>query len=285
MKRALVLGGHGMLGRSVTELWRRRGQAVLALDLPVARLEDLPGLISWADAFHPQLVINCAAFTQVDACEEQRDVAMAVNGELVSNVVAVAKHANADLVHISTDYVFDGDGITEDGDESPRPYRETDPTGPQSAYGETKLRGEQEALKYDRAQVVRTSWLFGPHGPNFVATMQRLGAAGKPLKVVDDQVGCPTYTPFLARGIWDLQGTDLRGVIHYCNRDAVSWYGFAREILGPGVEVTPCTTDEFPRPARRPAWSVLDVSRFESAVGRRVEPWLHGLSAYQTSEE
>ncbi len=138
-------------------------------------------------------------------------------------------------------------------------------------------------LAWERSLVVRTSWLFGPGGPNFVATIRGRLAKGEPLRVVDDQVGCPTYTPFLANALWELAGSGLTGVVHYRNRDAVSWHGFASEIaraVAPGATVTPVATTEFPRPARRPAYSVLDVARFEAATGRGVEPWLWGLAEY-----
>jgi dTDP-4-dehydrorhamnose reductase len=180
------------------------------------------------------------------------------------------------LVHVSTDYVFDGEGQ--------RPYTENDAVAPRAVYGASKLEGEREAAADPRALVVRTSWLFGPGGPNFVTTMLRLIEGGQtPLRVVDDQVGAPTYTPFLARALWDLAAQNARGVIHYCNRDAASWCGFARAIVAstrPETEVVPVTTDEFPRPAPRPRYSVLDTGRVERLLGRPVEPWLAGLSDY-----
>jgi dTDP-4-dehydrorhamnose reductase len=132
---------------------------------------------------------------------------------------------------------------------------------------------------------VRTSWLFGAGGPSFVTTMLRLAAQRKPLRVVDDQVGCPTYAPFLATALCDLARAGARGVVHYRNREPVSWYGFAREILGQwdrAAEVAPCTTAEFPRPAHRPAYSVLAVDRCEAILGRRVEHWGWGLSEFLT---
>jgi dTDP-4-dehydrorhamnose reductase len=231
------------------------------------------------DAFRPELIVNCAAYTQVDACEgEGRELAFAINGEAVDNVVAACQAAQAKLVHISSDYVFDGKASV--------PYGEDAPTGPLSVYGQSKLDGERRALAHDRPTVVRTSWLFGPGGPNFVATMVRLIESGKALRVVRDQQGAPTYTLFLARAVLDLATEDVRGVVHYRNREPVSWYEFASEIAGlwSGTrripEVVPITTNEFPRPAPRPAYSVLDVARFEEAVGRRVEPWGWGLVDY-----
>lgn len=289
MKRALVFGGTGMLGQAVAAHWRGRGRAVLALSRAQADLTDRDACLFWAERFHPEAVINCAAFTRVDDCESERERAMEVNGRAVANAAAAAEAAGATLVQISSDYVFNGKGYHGEGSDGGRqPYPEDAPTGPISVYGESKLEGERQALRHDRALVLRASWLFGPGGPNFVATMRRLaglsnavgGSNSKPLRVVDDQVGCPTYTPFLARAIWDLLGAGATGTIHYCNRDAVSWYGFAREILGPGPAIEPVTTDEFPRPAPRPAYSVLAVDRFEETVGRRVEPWIHGLATY-----
>jgi dTDP-4-dehydrorhamnose reductase len=148
-------------------------------------------------------------------------------------------------------------------------------------YGRSKLEGERAALAWERSLVVRTSWLFGAGGPSFVATMVRLLTRPAAVRVVDDQVGCPTYAPFLARALRDLAERRARGVVHYRNADATSWHGFAVEIarrVAPGRDVAAISTAETSRPARRPAYSVLDVDRFESIVGRRVEPWREGLA-------
>lgn len=277
--RALVLGGTGMLGQAVVAHGRRRGVSVLGLDKARADITDRDSLLQWVDDYRPELIINCAAYTQVDDCETNRELAMAVNGDAVGHVAEAAERAGADLVHASTDYVFDGTAT--------EPIPEDAPTAPQSVYGESKLRGEELALRYDRALVVRASWLFGPGGPNFAATMGRLIDNGtNPLRVVDDQFGRPTYTPFLARALWDLAGAKARGVVHYGNRERTSWHGFASEIahiLAPEVEVLPVSTAEFPRPAPRPAFSVFDVRRFEEITSRRVEPWLTGLVSYLDS--
>ncbi len=273
--RALVLGGTGMLGQAVAAEWRRRDVAVLALSSSQADLTDRQRLLYWADTFRPQLIVNCAAFTQVDACEEQREHALEINGRAVENAVAAAELHDAALVQVSSDYVFAGGGS--------EPYPEDADTGPLSVYGESKLLGEQSALRYRRALVLRSSWLFGPGGPNFVLTMRRLMLAGTPLRVVDDQTGCPTYTPYLARAIWDLAQRGSHGVMHYRNRQAVSWHGFAVAIsshVRPGHEISPVPTEEFPRPACRPPYSVLGVERFEAAVGRPAESWEAGLVAY-----
>ncbi len=280
--RTLVLGGTGMLGRAVVAEARSRSLPVLGLSREQADIRDRERLLYWVDAFRPELIVNCAAYTKVDACEgEGRVDAFEINAEAMDSVVAAAREANAWLAHVSTDYVFDGKGS--------EPYSEDGPTGPLSVYGQTKLDGERRVLAYDRSTVVRTSWLFGPGGPNFVATIVRLIEEGKHLRVVRDQEGAPTYTLFLARAILDLALLKAKGVVHYRNREPVSWYAFASEIAGlwSGThrvpEVVPVMTTEFPRPAPRPAYSVLDVSHFQEITGRRVEPWGWGLAEYLTA--
>lgn len=275
--KALVFGGAGMLGQAVEQEARSRGWDVRALSREQADVTDRDRLLERAAEFRPEVVLNCAAHTKVDACETEMERAFAINGEGAGNAAAAAESVGARLVHVSTDYVFDGSARV--------PYQEDVTTGPLSVYGKSKLEGERRALEYDRALVVRTSWLFGPGGPNFVAAMVGLIEAGKvPLRVVADQVGGPTYTPFLAKALLDLFTTGATGVVHYQNREPVSWYAFATEIArqwsqeGSAVEVQPVTTEEFPRPAPRPAWSVLDVTRFEEIAGRPVEPWDRGLT-------
>jgi len=272
--RCLVFGGAGMLGRAVVAEAEVRGWDALGLSRAQADIEDRGRLLYWAEEFRPEVVVNCAAFTRVDDCETETQRAFAVNGEAVEHAAAAAASSGARLVHVSTDYVFDG--------EARQPYREDAATAPRSVYGRSKLAGEQWALAYERSLVVRTSWLFGPGGPNFVATMVRLIETGQlPLKVVNDQEGCPTYTRFLAAALLDLARAGATGIVHYRNREPVSWYAFAAEIarLWSGTAaVEPITTAEFPRPAPRPAYSVLDVTRFEAIAGRRVEPWQDGLA-------
>ncbi|HSK74990.1 MAG TPA: dTDP-4-dehydrorhamnose reductase [Thermoanaerobaculia bacterium] len=274
--RCLVLGGTGMLGQAVVREARTRGHAALGLSHAQADVTRRDRLRFWADSFRPGVVINCAAFTKVDACETDPNTAFRVNGEAVANVAAAADRAGARLLHVSTDYVFDGTAR--------EPYKEDAATAPLSVYGRSKLEGERHALAYGRGLVVRTSWLFGPGGPNFAATMVNLIRQGKlPLRVVDDQVGRPTYTGFLARALVDLAPLGTTGIVHYGNREPVSWYAFAATIarlVSGKAEVLPVTTAEFPRPAPRPAYSVLAVDRFEEAVGRSVEPWEAGLIKY-----
>lgn len=279
--RALVLGGTGMLGKAVVAEGRRRGAAVLGLSHVQGDVTDAERLLVWARSFRPTVVVNCAAFTAVDACEEHEAAAAAVNADGVGHAAAAAGEVGARLIHVSSDYVFAGGGTA--------PHPEDAPTGPLSAYGRTKLAGERRALAYDRALVVRTSWLFGPGSPNFVSTMIGLIERGTdPLRVVDDQVGAPTSTGSLARALWDLGGaaSPVTGVVHYRDREPATWYDFACAIAAgwappaSAVRVEPVTTDQFPRPARRPAYSVLAVERFERWAGRPVEPWRAGLAEY-----
>jgi dTDP-4-dehydrorhamnose reductase len=231
-------------------------------------------------AFNPEAVINCAAYTRVDDCETRQEQAMAVNGEAVAGVARAADRRGARLLQVSTDYVFAGAARE-------RPYTEDDATGPRSVYGRSKLAGEERALAARRGLVVRTSWLFGAGGPNFVtAILRQIERGTRQLRVVADQVGAPTYTPFLARALLDLAPLPATGIVHYRNREPVSWYSFAAAIARwwPGaagaVEVAPVPTAEMPRPAPRPAYSVLAVERCEALLGRPVESWEWGLAQY-----
>jgi dTDP-4-dehydrorhamnose reductase len=278
--RTLVLGGGGMLGGAVLAAARARGWPALALSHAQADVADEARLDHWMAAFGPEAVINCAAFTRVDDCEAQPERALAVNGEAVGRVARAAERRGARLVQVSTDYVFAGDGRQQ-------PYAEDDATDPRSAYGRSKLRGEELALAYGRSLVVRTSWLFGAGGPNFVtAIVRQIDGGARQLRVVADQVGAPTYTAFLARAMLDLAPLAATGIVHYRNRDPVSWYSFAAAIARwwPGadgsVEVVPVTTAEMPRPAPRPAYSVLAVERCEALLRRPVESWERGLAEY-----
>jgi dTDP-4-dehydrorhamnose reductase len=272
--RCLVFGGAGMLGQAVVAEARSRGWDALGLSRDEADITDRGRLLDWADDFRPEAIVNCAAFTRVDDCENEPQRAFAINGKAVANVAAAAARAGARLLHVSTDYVFDG--------EARQPYKEDAAPAPRSAYGKSKLGGERHALAYGRALVVRTSWLFGAGGPNFVATMVGLIEAGRlPLHVVSDQEGCPTYVPCLAAALLDLAQLGTTGIVHYRNREPVSWYAFAVAIArlwSATAEVVPVTTAEFPRPAPRPAYSVLDVARFEEIAGRPVENWEPGLA-------
>jgi dTDP-4-dehydrorhamnose reductase len=210
------------------------------------------------------LVINCAAWTDVDGAEKHPEQALRINAEGAAHV---ARAAGA-VAYVSSDYVFDG--------LKREPYLESDAVGPLSSYGRSKLEGERATAAANPSHfIVRSAWLFGPGGRNFVDTMLRMGPE---LRVVDDQVGCPTFTGHLAEAIAALVRGEAFGVHHLAASGRCSWFEFAREIFamaGRDVELTPCTTEEFPRPAPRPAWSVLGSER-----GHRLPHWREGLQAY-----
>lgn len=276
----MITGAGGQLGRCLSR--RLAGRDVMALgsgDLDITAGAALAGLLRGLGR-PPDVLVNAAAFTHVDRCESEPERAWRVNAEAPGVLAEVCKELGVLLVHVSTDYVFDG--------RARRPYREDDPTHPRSVYGRTKLEGETRVLAAsDRFLVVRSSWVFGP-GRNFVRTIlelaelaERPGAA--PLRVVDDQHGSPTYAGDLAEGLVGLVEAGAHGLYHLANRGVASWWDVARAALEvggkPHVEIQRVTTKEFPRPAERPAWSVLDCTRAER-LGVRLRPWREGLVAY-----
>lgn len=224
-----------------------------------------------------RLIVNCAAYTAVDAAEDDEAAAARLNADAVGILARVAKRHDARMVHVSTDYVFDGQECT--------PYAEDHPTNPQSAYGRTKLAGERLLLDTlgDGAVILRTAWLYSPYGKNFVKTMVSLGQTKPALKVVFDQVGSPTCARDLARAIVTvITASEWHpGIYHYSNEGVISWYDFTLAIHRlAGIttcDVQPCHSDEFPAKAHRPAYSVLDKTRFKTTFGTRVPYWLDSL--------
>ena len=223
------------------------------------------------------IIINCAAYTAVDAAEDDEATATLLNANAVGILARVAKRHGARMVHISTDYVFDGNGCI--------PYTEDMPTNPQSAYGRTKLDGERQLLDAlgDNAVILRTAWLYSPYGKNFVKTMLTLGKDKPALKVVFDQVGSPTCARDLAHAIVTVITADdwHPGIYHFSNEGVISWYDFTLAIHRlAGIttcDVQPCHSDEFPAKAHRPAYSVLDKSKFKATFGVTVPYWLDSL--------
>jgi len=255
----MVVGAGGMLGTELVRRLRGRGRDVVALTRADLDVRDAAAVRDALRRHRPDAVVNCAAWTAVDDAEAHEDAALAVNGDAVRTLAAACGDVDATLVQISTDYVFDG--------RADRPYPEDAPPAPVSAYGRTKLAGERAVLDTGRGHVVRTAWLYGAHGPNFVRTMTRLAAERDTVEVVDDQRGQPTWTGDLAEQIIALVGADAPpGVYHGTNAGETTWYGLAREVfalLGLDPDrVRPTTTDRFPRPAPRPAYSVLGHDRW-----------------------
>ena len=270
--KVLITGAGGMLGQDVRRVGELTGHEVVALDRAALDATDAAAVEAAFAEHRPDTAINCVAWTDVDGAETAEADALRLNADAARNVATAAAQVGASVVLPSTDYVFDGTGD--------RPYVESDPTNPQSAYGRTKLTGEQAtAAANPRHFVVRTSWLFGVGGGNFVETMLGLADRGE-LRVVDDQVGSPTYTPHLADGLLRLAATGDHGVRHMSGDGHCSWYEFARAIFeGAGVDcaVTPVTTAEFPRPAPRPAYSVL-ASEWPRPI--QLPDWRDGLRSY-----
>ena len=273
-----------MLGTALCEALSRRGVPYLATDVDVD-ISDRERVLAFVRSERPTLVLNCAAYTRVDDAEAHRDDAFRVNAVGAEVVAQAALEVGAPNVYFSTDYVFGGGGS--------EPFSEEAATAAKGAYAESKLEGERRVLAAGRAYVVRTSWLFGENGPNFVRTMIALMGEKDELRVVADQRGRPTYTRDLAEATLDLVGlgrpAGAPGIYHFANSGDVSWHEFATGIrdacsrLGLPLRVArvlPVTTAEFPRPAPRPAYSVLDTARIEAFLGRKPRAWPEALDTY-----
>jgi dTDP-4-dehydrorhamnose reductase len=283
--RLLVTGAAGMLGRDVARAAARGGHELIELTHGELDISDraavalaLDGATRGASALDG--VINCAAWTDVDGAESQRKQAFAVNADGARNLAQAAARHEVPLVHVCTDYVFDGVAPL-DGRGAPRAYVESDHTGPRTVYGESKLVGEQAVLDASPRNVVaRSSWLFGVDGNNFVATMLRLGTERDAVAVVTDQVGCPTWTGHLAPALIGLVERGVSGLAHVAGGGHVSWNGFAQEIFRQAevsCRVDPATTAEMARPAPRPAWSALASERDDLLP---LPDWRDGLAGY-----
>jgi dTDP-4-dehydrorhamnose reductase len=268
----LVVGANGMLGR---DMMARIGDSARGVDIDEIDITSLESTERIIRTLRPETVINCAAYTDVDGCETDAEKAMQVNGEGVAHLAMASREIGARLVHVSTDYVFDGSKGS--------PYQEDDAPCPLGVYGESKLAGEMNAAFNPDHLIVRTQWLYGLHGKNFVETMLRLALEKDEVSVVDDQIGSPTWTVDLAHAIAALLNTGHRGVYHAANSGFCSWNEFARAIFqesGLPVTVKGMSTAELNRPARRPLYSTLDCSRLEQEAGFRPQPWRSALKAY-----
>ena len=283
-KTILITGGGGMLAQALWPAVARafEGANVLAparKDLDIANAQQLEAFFR---EHRPDVVFNCAAYTKVDLAEKERAAANECNGHAVGRLANLCREGGAELIHFSTDYVFDGSVR--------RPLRPDDPVGPQSAYGASKLLGEQLIQEQPPAKwkIVRTAWLYGAGGPNFVQTMVNVARAGKPLKVVNDQVGCPTYTVDLGEATVAIARGGGNGIWHVTNSGQTTWFDFAAAIFeefGLKPSLSPTTSDEWkstrPDSAVRPRYSVLDVEPVAKLLGRPMRHWRVALRTFK----
>ncbi|KAF0215236.1 MAG: dTDP-4-dehydrorhamnose [Geobacteraceae bacterium] len=268
----LIVGAKGMLGRDLMEVLSNDVRGVDIEEIDITSLESVRRVLL---TLKPAVVINAAAYTDVDGCETKPELAMQVNGEGVAYLAMTAREIGAKLVHISTDYVFDGSKGS--------PCLEDDSPNPLSVYGQSKLAGELNARLASDHLIVRTQWLYGLHGKNFVETMLRLAGEKKELAVVIDQIGSPTWTVDLSSAIKALLSSDCRGIYHAANSGSCSWNEFSKAIFaeaGVDVLVKPMTTDELGRPAPRPLYSVLDCGKLVQDTGFQMQPWREALKKY-----
>jgi dTDP-4-dehydrorhamnose reductase len=291
--RLALVGANGMLAGAVRSLAPENYDLVL-LDLPDFDLTDKDRVLSVMNQLRPDVIVNCAAYTNVDGCETNEETALLVNGSGPGYLAEAAKKLDATLVHVSTDYVFDGTKNS--------PYTEEDVTNPQSAYGRSKLLGEKTILEsgLEKFFIVRTSWLYGPGGKNFVETIARLAKEREELRIVDDQVGSPTFTDDLARAIFNLLALDTphasrltpHGLYHFADEGECSWYEFAETIVAHLLEaetplkmkrILPIATHEYPLPATRPAYSVFSKDKYRKVTGAKIPDWKTSLVTYLRS--
>jgi dTDP-4-dehydrorhamnose reductase len=269
-----------MLGLDVLRAGERAGHDLIGMDLPEIDITDPASVESALQRARPEAVLNCAARTDVDGQESDREGAQAVNADGAGNLARAAAAAGVALVSVSTDYVFSGEA-PHDSSGHPRPYLESDPTGPRSVYGETKLAGERQVLAASpRHTVARTAWLFGVGGRNFVETMLGLASDREAVQVVTDQVGCPTWSGHLAPALLGLLERGVGGLVHLAGGGHVSWNGFASEIFRQAevdCRVEEATSEQVARPAPRPPWSALESERADVLP---LPPWQDGLAGY-----
>jgi len=279
MSRILVIGAQGMLGRDLVEALRSsfRGGEVVGWDIDEIDIQEEKGTVAKIENLRPRIVINVAAYTDVDGCELHKERAFAINAEGMRHVALGAVRCGARVVYLSTDYIFDG--------KKGKPYVEDDLPNPMNVYGRSKLKGEEYVLELAReALIVRTQWLYGRHGNNFVDVILRQAREKEGLSVVNDQTGLPTYTVDLSKAISLLIERNARGVFHVANSDPCTWYDYAKIILElsgiKGMKVIPITSKELGRLAPRPSYSVLDTQKFQRETGMTLRPWPEALEDY-----
>ena len=276
MKKVIVTGANGQLGRAMNQQYAGSTEyELINTDVGELDITNIDHVMEFARNMKPYAIINCAAYTAVEACESEEDLAFGINAIGARNLSIAAHETGAKLVHVSTDYVFDGNGN--------RPYRETDPVGPQGAYGRTKLAGENFVKEFsDRHFIVRTAWLYGD-GKNFVKTMLRLSETHDKVRVVRDQVGSPTSTVELAKAIAYLLPTENYGLFHGTCEGDCSWAQFTEEIFrlaGRKTAVEAITSDEYGAVVKRPAYSILENYMFKMTTDFMFSDWHDAIAEY-----
>jgi dTDP-4-dehydrorhamnose reductase len=282
MRRILVVGAKGMLGRDLVETLRLSfpRDEITGWDVEEIDIQEEGNTVSLIRSFKPGVIVHLAAYTDVDRCELDEKKAFAINAEGVKHVALGAVRCGAKVVTLSTDYIFDG--------KKGSPYLEEDPPNPLNVYGRSKWKGEQYVQELARdALIIRTQWLYGKHGRNFVASILRQAREKGVLSVVNDQVGSPTYTIDLSHVIALLIEREARGIFHVANSDSCTWYHYARTILKlsgiEGVKIVPISSKELAYPAVRPAYSVLNTEKLKRETGLTLRPWMEALKEYLSS--
>lgn len=274
----LVTGSNGQLGTHMRLLAPRSKHTWMMTDVAELNITSKEAVSTFVNLHNIQLIVNCAGYTNVDRAESDEATALRVNAEAVANLAEAMHHVDGTLIHVSTDYVFGGN-------RNNTPCTEEEPVNPTGAYGRTKLAGEQAAATC-RHIIFRTSWLYSEYGKNFLLTMLNLTATKPELKVVFDQVGTPTYAGDLARAIFDIveEGSYLQhqGIFNFSNEGVCSWFDFTKEIARQSghtsCNILPCHSDEFPSPVKRPAYSVLDKTKYKQTFHRQVPYWTDSLT-------
>jgi dTDP-4-dehydrorhamnose reductase len=277
--KILLLGHKGMLGSDLL-LKLNLQHDIVGMDKEEIDIVSAKECANAIKDTEPNIVINAAAYTNVDGCETAKEECFAVNAEAVKNIAQACRDKNIRIIHFSTDYVFDGT--------AKQPYKEDDQCNPINAYGESKLAGERYLQTMANNYIlIRTSWLYGVKGKNFVQTILDKTKKTPTLAVVDDQVGSPTHTKDLAAAVDLLISQNLKGIFHVTNRGSCSWYQFAVKILQEAgvknIDVKPIKSDKLQRPAKRPAYSVLSMQKFISATGKTMQPWQLAMQDYLKS--
>lgn len=276
MKTILITGSNGQLGNSMRAATAGSINRYIFTDVAELDITDRNAVINTVAKEKVDVIVNCAAYTNVDKAEDDTDAAFRLNCTAVENLAAAAKREDATLIHISTDYVFEGNAN--------KPITEEEKTNPQGVYGRTKLAGEEAVIATGCKHIIlRTAWLYSPYGKNFVKTMQQLTSSKEKLNVVFDQVGTPTYAADLAELICHIIENDklhIHGTFHYSNEGVCSWYDFAKEICelsGNSCDIQPCHSNEFPTKVKRPHFSVLDKTKVKSRFGITIPHWKESL--------